>query len=130
MQTKIYTETAAPEVVEMLRALARKKNIRSSVPTVAEQVGFVCIEPGGCLGWMRGGDDGEHSINWFAKNGYKPVMLDKFIENILSYNSSIKIEISSQYTAEISKDSIKVGCQTISFEKFDEIAAAVEKMRK
>ena len=42
----------------------------------------------------------------------------------------ISVKISEDYNAVVSEDNIKVGCQTITFTAFDELAAAVAKMRK
>jgi hypothetical protein len=42
----------------------------------------------------------------------------------------ISIQISEDYVANVNKDNIKVGCQTITFKAFDRLAAAVAKMRK
>lgn len=42
----------------------------------------------------------------------------------------ISVKISEDYNALVSEDNIKVGCQTITFTAFDELAAAVAKMRK
>ena len=42
----------------------------------------------------------------------------------------ISIQISENYVANVNKDNIKVGCQTITFKAFDKLAEAVAKMRK
>jgi hypothetical protein len=41
-----------------------------------------------------------------------------------------KVTLTKDYDAVVSKDNIKVGCQTITFKAFDELAEAVAKMRK
>lgn len=41
-----------------------------------------------------------------------------------------KVTLTKDYDAIVSKDNIKVGCQTITFEAFDELAEAVAKIRK
>jgi len=41
-----------------------------------------------------------------------------------------KVTLTKDYDAVVSKDNIKVGCQTITFKAFDELASAVAKMRK
>jgi hypothetical protein len=41
-----------------------------------------------------------------------------------------KVTLTKDYDAVVSKDDIKVGCQTITFKAFDELASAVAKMRK
>jgi len=40
-----------------------------------------------------------------------------------------KVVLTDEYTAVIDKTGIKVGCQSFSFEKFDELAASVKKIR-
>ena len=42
----------------------------------------------------------------------------------------INVRISKDYIAEVTEKDIRVGCQTITFTAFDELAAAVAKMRK
>jgi hypothetical protein len=42
----------------------------------------------------------------------------------------ISIQISEDYVANVNKDNIKVGCQTITFKAFDRLAEAVAKIRK
>jgi len=41
-----------------------------------------------------------------------------------------KVILTKDYDAVVSKEGIKVGCQTITFKAFDELAEAVAKMRK
>jgi hypothetical protein len=45
-------------------------------------------------------------------------------------SKKIHLKISEDYNATVSEDNIKVGCQTITFTAFDELVAAVAKMRK
>jgi len=42
----------------------------------------------------------------------------------------VKIQLNSDYTAEVSKDGIKVGCQTFPLEVVKQLAAAVKKVSK
>jgi hypothetical protein len=42
----------------------------------------------------------------------------------------INVLISKDYMAEVTEKNIQVGCQTITFKAFDELAEAVAKMRK
>jgi hypothetical protein len=46
-----------------------------------------------------------------------------------SRKPKITVEEIAGYDAVVSEDGIKVGCQTISFEKFDELVKAVNKIR-
>lgn len=43
--------------------------------------------------------------------------------------TAITFDLTDDYQAVISKDSIQVGCQTISYEKFDELTEIVNKLR-
>lgn len=56
--------------------------------------------------------------------------LGELVQELLNYKKAETIHGVGKYEAIVSQDSIKVGCTEISFEKFDEIAAAVERMRK
>lgn len=53
------------------------------------------------------------------------------IVDFLSYTGdTIKVKISEDYDAIVTKEYIKVGCQTIKFEDFDKLVSAVKKIRK
>ncbi len=41
----------------------------------------------------------------------------------------VSIVLTKDYTAEVSKDGIRVGCQLFTFEKFDELAKAVQQIK-
>lgn len=56
--------------------------------------------------------------------------LGELVKELLNYKKAETIHDVGKYEAIVSQDSIKVGCTEISFDKFDEIAAAVERMRK
>lgn len=73
--------------------------------------------------WSAGDNDNNIDIN-------DTESLAVFIAEIVSYEKPTTIKGVGQYDAIISSENIQVGCQTISFEKFDEIAAAVKKHRK
>jgi hypothetical protein len=64
------------------------------------------------------------SINFSDKKA-----LANLIVEILSLSNQKIVEKVGEYKAVISPNGIKVGCTTISFEKFDEIAAAVKEVR-
>jgi len=55
--------------------------------------------------------------------------LSKIIDLITS-NKSIKIDGVGDYTAEVFKDEVKVGCQTITAEKVKEIYNAIQTLNK
>jgi hypothetical protein len=67
------------------------------------------------------GDYGTN-INW-------PSQATKLFK-LMSGIHSISVEISDDYTAIIKPDCIVVGYLTVSYDTFDEIVAAVEKIRK
>ena len=60
---------------------------------------------------------------------YWPKDADKIIDIIVGSNKSITVPNVGDYTATVDAEGIKVGCQTISFEKFDELTKAVNKIR-
>lgn len=49
-----------------------------------------------------------------------------FLESLCAVE---KVKLNEEYSAEVTKNGITVGCQTFSFEVFDELALAVAKMR-
>ena len=53
---------------------------------------------------------------------------DAIIKKLLNLNNVITVENVGDYSATISDKGIQVGCQTITFEKFKEIADAVDKV--
>lgn len=54
--------------------------------------------------------------------------LSEIISRLVGYKVYVVKDV-GHYTAKITKDGIEVGCQKISFEKFDEVAAMVAKFR-
>lgn len=54
----------------------------------------------------------------------------KILEYLLSIKSTIIVKNVGIYDAVISKNGIRVGCQNITFEKFQEIVDAVKKVNK
>jgi len=69
------------------------------------------------------GDD-HHNVE-----GGKQLFWPEDATEILSESIEIEIRNVAGHTAVISEAKIKVGCQFVSFEKFDEIAEAVKKVR-
>ena len=55
--------------------------------------------------------------------------IHKLMTDIIE-ESSVKVQLNDEYTAEIQNGTVKVGCQTISFEKVLELAKEVEKAKK
>ena len=53
--------------------------------------------------------------------------LDAIIEHLST--KTYRMNLTNQYDAEITSDGIIVGCQTITFEKFEELSALVEKYK-
>lgn len=51
------------------------------------------------------------------------------LQKLIDAESSISVELNDEYSAEVTKDGIKVGCQSIDFEAFDELIKVVEKVR-
>ena len=58
---------------------------------------------------------------------YYPLQSVQFVRKRLN---KINVLISKDYMAEVTEKNIQVGCQTITFSAFDELAEAVAKMRK
>jgi len=63
----------------------------------------------------------------YRANYYYPLQSVQFVRK---GPKPIILTLTKDYDAVVSKDDIKVGCQTITFKAFDELAAAVAKMRK
>jgi hypothetical protein len=62
-----------------------------------------------------------------GNNYYYPLQSVQFVRKA---PKTEKVTLTKDYDAVVSKDDIKVGCQTITFKAFDELASAVAKMRK
>jgi hypothetical protein len=58
---------------------------------------------------------------------YYPLQSVQFVRKV---PKTEKVTLTKDYDAVVSKDDIKVGCQTITFKAFDKLAEAVAKMRK
>ena len=66
-------------------------------------------------------------LDGMGNDYYYPLQSVQFVRKGLKTE---KVTLTKDYDAVVSKDNIKVGCQTITFKAFDELAAAVAKMRK
>jgi len=70
------------------------------------------------------------SSNWDAGVLFNyPADAAKLIEFLSFPLIEEKIRISDEWVAHVTKDGIKVGCQSISFERFDELAKVVKEVR-
>jgi hypothetical protein len=92
-------------------------------------------------GWTKGMDD---AIGWectvISKPSSQGVRLDdrgedynyplQSVQFVRKGLQPITVSLAKDYDAIVSKDNIKVGCQTITFEAFDKLAKAVAKIRK
>lgn len=60
------------------------------------------------------------------------ISLSEMIEKIISAPiiESFTMQLTNNYEAEVTKDGITVGCQEITFEKFDELSELVKQVRK
>jgi hypothetical protein len=67
-----------------------------------------------------------------CSDDYPEISLSEMIEKIISapFKESFTIQLTNDYEAEVTKDGITVGCQKITFEKFDELCELVKQARK
>lgn len=63
----------------------------------------------------------------YRANYYYPLQSVQFVRKGLE---PITVSLTKDHNAVVSKEGIKVGCQTITFKAFDELAKAVAKIRK
>jgi hypothetical protein len=96
------------------------KNLSNVTPYPTYKKVYVEIERKDSLDVVSG--DYGTAINW-------PSQATKLFK-LMSEERSLSVEISDDYTAIVKPDCIIVGCQTISYDTFDEIVAAVKKVRK
>lgn len=71
------------------------------------------------------------NFSYYPNNGPELTFEDlpKIVSILTNSKPPIVVENVGEYTAVINDDGINVGCQTISFEKFDEVAKAVKEYR-
>lgn len=82
-------------------------------------------------------DDNHKNIIDFVTNSWidEDVTVYRFASELEQINQAIfnraesTVRISADYDAVVSKNGIQVGCQTISFEDFDKLAAIVKNIR-
>lgn len=82
---------------------------------------FLCVK--------RGEIDGYPASYGMTSYEY-PRDLHKIVQDLISSPAEYTVEDVGDYSATINADGIEVGCQIISFEKFDEIAEKVALVRK
>jgi hypothetical protein len=81
---------------------------------------------------LQGTGSGRTIVGWYGKRseGYSfSAESQQIMDELLEHCPTIKVDKVGDYTATVTLNNIQVGCQTISFAKFDEIAAAVAKIR-
>tara|TARA_R100001039_G_scaffold10623_1_gene5459 strand:+ start:60246 stop:60734 length:489 start_codon:yes stop_codon:yes gene_type:complete len=61
---------------------------------------------------------------------FKVLSFPEFIAAIDVYKETVKVQITDSYEAELTEKGIKVGCQLITYDKFDELKKAVKKYKK
>lgn len=72
------------------------------------------------------------SKDYTADNGTPIKEVKKLKDILIKYEKrkEIKVTLNSQYIAIVKKDHVKVGCQTFSFEKVEELYNAIEEYKK
>jgi len=68
------------------------------------------------------------SFSFILKAGLK-LSFPEVIAEIHAFNSIPKVRLNDKLEAEITRDGIQVGCQTISFDAFNELKKAVKKFK-
>lgn len=124
---KVKNDREAVEALTLLQKLTGKQ-IHAEDLTPEE---FVRLHKVSDYSYM--GINSRDCICGFLHSGDKEVLhyfthLSEIISRLVSYKEYV-VENVGKYTAKISRDGIEVGCQKISFEKFDEVAAMVAKFR-
>ena len=79
--------------------------------------------PGKCYGVNADGV----LASWALGPGITHPSIEAAIEEL---NQTRTVRLSDDYTAEVTPEGVKVGCQTFSFEVMDELFKAVEEVRK
>lgn len=124
---KIANKKEAIEALTLLQKLTGKK-IHAEDLTPEQWVKLYNVSHFSYIGTTS-----RDHICGFLHSGDKEVLhyfthLSEIISRLVGYKEYVVRNV-GDYTANITKDGIEVGCQKISFEKFDEVAAMVAKFR-
>lgn len=112
----------SPHEYKFIKSLAEQAGIKSQQPTsYAPHLFFY----------------GDHIRNWvsdYFSDGEEIISMGQLCEKIINHIAPKKPvmfgNITPEYTAEIKEEGIQVGCQLITYGKFDELVEAVNKFRK
>ena len=67
------------------------------------------------------------TCSWTPNSGATHPSIEAAIEDLIPTRT---VRLSDDYTAEVTPEGVKVGCQTFSFEVLDDLFKAVEEVRK
>ncbi len=122
---QIETTTAA-EHEHVIRTLYAIGFRREAYPTANEAVEGLSRFP--CVQVYRFGDIGGNYNS--GVSGNPVVTLIEMVGILTGAGLLAKVQISDEYNAIVTKEGIQVGCQKVTFERFDELAAAVKRVRE
>jgi len=76
--------------------------------------------------------DGSGLDWWIRRNNSEEVTVQKFIQLMKEARVEVieKVKLNDDYTAEVSKDGVKVGCQKFPLSIIDDLSAAKAKITK
>lgn len=118
MNKTYYCKVTNPNLSKFIADTATAAGKNSYPNTV--QTGTIFIGEDGMIDSYSGGG---------IRSRHNPteVTIEEFLA-LLEKPKTISVKLNNQYTAEISKDSVKVGCQSFEYSKIEEIVAAHQKL--
>jgi len=117
MNKTYYCKVTNPNLGKFIIEFARKNKLfpHSYIFGNPNQTGFQFPNYDGHFDWSS------------TPEGKTEVSIDEFLA-LLEKPNTISIKLNDQYMAEVSKDMVKVGCQTFPFSKIEEIVEAHAKL--
>ena len=112
---------AATELLKKLTGFDTAKDFRG----ITGEEWELCV----CIHIKRGviDDDYEHSCWCKDKSRYEFEEIPQLLKDLYSYNT-ITVKLNDKYSAEITKDVVKVGCQTFPHDIILKVADAIKEV--
>ncbi len=130
-QVKSSTVEDYETFLELLFKLGYTFSCYSNVKAVNEAFGVFAYPT---VVFREGSKNPGGNINFHPRCGTQYTLPQDFsaVFNQLNHPEKYSVVVKNvgDYEAMVTKNSVQVGCQTISFEKFEEIAEAVKQIRK
>jgi hypothetical protein len=122
-QIATTTNAEHEHVIRTLYAIGFK---RGAYPTANEAVEG--LRPFSAIQVYKEGDIGGNFQS--SISGLTVVTLNELVRILTGAGLYASVQISDEYKAIVTKEGVQVGCQNVTFERFDELAAVVKRVRE